>query len=137
MNVNGKNGSDHDDISDFELDLILRDEGDEPPAPSLRLINAVLADAAEVSAARAAAEAKPASTQPRPAGLFGRLSGLFAPLGGWQTATALTVCAFVGFAAGLSGGTDAASSLIFGETVALDFPSDTVTDYFDIALSEG
>ncbi|HET9068288.1 MAG TPA: hypothetical protein VFN28_06560 [Amaricoccus sp.] len=71
--------------------------GETPPQTAL--LSAILADAAEVHAARAAppAPALPAARKPR----FG--ARLLAPIGGWGGLAALGACAALGFWLGLAG----------------------------------
>jgi hypothetical protein len=66
----------------------------EAPEPSVALLSAILADAAEAGSAR---------RPPPPARV--RWRDAVAPaLGGWRGATALAACALVGFWLGLAGG---------------------------------
>lgn len=101
------------------------------PAPPRDLITAILADAGEVSAARATAPpvaaARAAARPPR--------RGLLASLGGWRVATALAAASVFGFWVGLTGTVDVSSRV--GWTAAADETGgDPVTEFFDLASAE-
>jgi hypothetical protein len=100
----------------------------EEPAPRSGLLNAIIADAAEVSAGRAAVPAR--RTAPAP-----RWQTLFAPVGGWPGLAALGVCAALGFWAGMSGSAGTEAAAWWTETTA-DL-GDPVADFFDLATVEG
>jgi hypothetical protein len=105
------------------------------PGPSMAFLNAVLADAASVAAARAA------SVQAVPARRRGRrldLAGWLRPLGGWVGATALAGCAALGFVAGALGtGAGLAEPFLAPEAASLDLASESVTLFFDLGAAEG
>jgi len=72
--------------------------------PRTALLSAILADAAEVHAARAtagSAPARPATATPVPRRRFG--AGVLSPIGGWGGLAALGACAALGFWLGLAG----------------------------------
>lgn len=109
------------------------------PQPGTDLLNAVLADAARVSAHRAeeAAARAPMRARTRPGGLGAFLQRGLAALGGWRAATALAVCTFVGFGVGLTGSVDLASELLWGTETSYSAADTGVTEFFDLALTEG
>jgi ferric-dicitrate binding protein FerR (iron transport regulator) len=113
-------------LRDDDLEAFFAAARAENPAPRTALLSAILADAAEVQAARAPRASLPVPPQ-RPAGWrFGRL---FAPLGG---VAALAACAALGFWIGLAGSlTLDGATLTAGET-----PAYGVDAFFDYASLE-
>lgn len=102
------------------------------PEPSLRLLSAILADAGEVAAARAAPPAQAARRAPP-------RRGLFAALGGWRVATALVAASIVGFSVGLSGAVDLSGGTGWTTattTAAAESQDDPVAGFFDLASAE-
>ncbi len=77
----------------------------EAPEPSQALMARILGDAAEVSAVQAAAVAEPPPVAEKP----GFLTRFFGDIG-WRPAGAMTACLAIGFAVGLSGTPDSAST---------------------------
>jgi hypothetical protein len=95
----------------------------EDTTPRVALVDAVLADAADVSAARA----RPAPAPRRPRWRFP------APVG-WRGATALAACVVAGFVIGLlGGGDDLGTAAVWGEATAVD----PVAGFFDLDAAEG
>ena len=94
------------------------------PEPPLPLLTAILADAADIAAARRPAPPAPA----RP-----RWRGAVPPvLGGWRGAGALAACAALGFWLGLAGGVT-----LDGTTLATaDDGADPVEALFELAAVE-
>jgi hypothetical protein len=103
----------------------------ETPAPRVELLNAVLADAAEVSAARAKpAEARgarglaagpfPGTGKGMSPGMASGIAGFLRGLGGWRAATALGLCAAAGFGAGITGWSGLAGDYVWGESTTYD-----------------
>jgi hypothetical protein len=100
-----------------------------PPVPSRDLLSAILADAGEVSAARAAVAPPAPRSAPEPR------RGLFAAFGGWRVATALAAASVIGFTIGLSGAVDVTGRV--GLTAATaDSQGDPVAGFFDLASAE-
>jgi hypothetical protein len=99
----------------------------EDVVPRITLLNAILADAAAVSAER-----RPVPAPARPERRF-RLRALLEPIGGWRGAAALGLCAALGFWLGLS------EIAIDGATVWAGAPdtTDPVAAFFDLAAAEG
>jgi hypothetical protein len=96
-----------------------------PPEPSVALLSAILADAAEAAAPRP-------SPAPRPP-VRARWR---AALGGWGGATALAACAMLGFWIGLAGGvTIDGATLQAGAVTAAD-ADDPVEAFFALAAVE-
>ena len=103
------------------------------PGPSTALLNKVIADAAEVAAARAPRPAPAAQRR----GIGQRLRAAFAPVGGWPGLAALGTCAAIGFWAGLAGvGWLDAGDLSIDASTA-EASADPVADFFDLAAVEG
>ncbi len=103
----------------------------ESPEPPTRLLNAMLADAADVSAAR---RAHPASMSP-PAP---RRRHPFEPIGGWRGLAALGACAAFGFWIGIAGGITVEGGTVWagsGTTVS-ETATDPVGEFFDLASAE-
>ena len=100
----------------------------EAPAPRTALLSAILADAAEVHAAR---EAAPAPWPPLPA----RRVRFLAPIGGWRGLAALGACAALGFWLGLAG-----NLTLDGATLTTAATSESAADgvdaFFDFASLE-
>jgi hypothetical protein len=94
--------------------------------PPTGLLDAVLADAAEVAAARA----RPARPRRR---RWSGAGGFLAPIGGWGAAAALGACVALGFGAGLLGGGDAGAAALWDAGA----PADPVEAFFDLAAAEG
>jgi hypothetical protein len=94
-----------------------------PPEPPLRLLSAILADAAE---ARAPA---PATSAAGP-----RWRGLPA-LGGWRAATALAACAVLGFWLGLAGGVTIDGTTLQAGSFAAD-GGDPIETFLELAAAE-
>lgn len=108
----------------------------EAPVTRLELMNTILADAAGVSAQRAAAAPEDSRAAPKPQDLGARLAGLFAGLGGWRVVAALILCAAIGFSAGLSGSVSLSND--YGlYTASYDDTTTSVTALYDLALAEG
>jgi hypothetical protein len=106
----------------------------ETPAPRTELLTAILAEAADAAARRRRASAP---QRPRPR-WRPRLPGGFRALGGWPAAAALGACTALGFMAGISGGSDTASTLIWGEQASSEYSADAAaTEVIDLALQEG
>ena len=84
---------------DAMLDSFFAAARADTPAPRAALLSAILADAAEMHAARAAAP--PAARIPPP--FHSRLAGLLSPIGGWRGLGALGACAGLGFWLGAAG----------------------------------
>ena len=102
----------------------------ETPDPSLALLSAILADAGEVSAARAATAARPAgAAPPRPA-----RRRLLAAFGGWRVAAAFTAAATVGFWVGLAGTVELSDAAPW--TTSAELQADPVAGFFDLASAE-
>ncbi len=99
----------------------------EEEAPRTGLLSAILADAAEVHAARTAIPA------PAPRGGWG--PRLLAPIGGWGGLAALGACAAVGFWLGIAGNLS-----IDGTTLTAGAASESSADgvgaFFDLASLE-
>ncbi len=104
---------------------------DTPPL-DIRLVNAVLADAAEQTALRI-----PRTDTSRTRESRFSVRTVFAAFGGWPTAAALTLCGMIGFIAGISGGGDIAQSYYWGETASVDSAPDALLDFIDTSLAEG
>jgi hypothetical protein len=95
----------------------------EDTAPRTALINAILADAADVS-----------STRARPAPVPQRHRWRFPAPVGWRGATALAACVVAGFVIGLlGGGDDLGTAAVWGEATAVD----PVAGFFDLDAAEG
>jgi hypothetical protein len=106
----------------------------EPPPP-VALLSAILADAGEVSAARAErAHPAPAPVAPRRWHAV-----LIDPVGGWRGVAALGACAVVGFWLGLVGTVsidDTGLQTGTGAVVAEDEETGLVADFYDLASVE-
>ena len=87
-----------------------------PPPPGAGLMTRILADAADVSVARA----------PRP----GRTAVL-----GWPAAAALGFCAAIGLAAGLLGGAETGSTALW-EAASATEPEGEILAFYDLASLE-
>ncbi len=126
-----------DRIPDAELEVFFAAARRVPPAdPDIGLMNRILADAADVTAARR--ETLPPT--PRAAdrtGIFARLRGVFAPLGGLPTAAALGFCAALGLTAGLLGGADASSAVLWEVVETDDEPLAAVLAFYELEIPEG
>jgi anti-sigma factor RsiW len=124
------------DSEDAALDAVFAAARAETPAPRTELLNAILADAADETARRRPVPAPPARRQPR--GWRPRSPGVFGALGGWPAAAALGACAAVGFVAGISGGSETAATLIWGEQASYDYSAGAAADeVIGLALQEG
>lgn len=104
--------------------------------PSAAFLSAVLADAAEVSAGRATAEAAGTAHEPPSAltatgGLWHALSAL---VGGWRGGAALTACALIGFLIGANGYGQLPTDAF--DTAANATVSDNVSGFYDLAALE-
>ncbi len=101
----------------------------EPP-PSLALLSAILADAADAGAARLPA--------PRPArrSAWRRLRGLAEPLGGWRGLAALGACAAIGFWVGVAGGVSIEGGSVWTGSTPAEASADPVGAFFDLASAE-
>jgi hypothetical protein len=99
------------------------------PAPPVALLNAILADAAAVSAERRQVTAPARAARSLP-----RLRAWLEPIGGWRGAAALGLCAALGFWVGLSGGVAIDGTTVWaGSTDG----TDPVAAFFDLAAAEG
>ena len=109
----------------------------EPP-PRPEFLSAILADAGEVAAARAALPAMPDGPQPamRP-GLMQRFCAGFAPLGGCRGAMALAGCAAAGFWLGASVSESVDTSGLWSNPAGIESMGDPVADFFDLASAAG
>lgn len=107
---------------------------DAPPAPDVALMNRILADAAQITAARVPAE-KPAP--PARDGLAARLRRLFAPLGGLPAAAALGVCAMLGLTTGMLGAADAGTAALWSLAQSDDEAAAAVLAFYDLESPEG
>ena len=113
-----------------------REEAMEPP--SAAFLNAVFADAAEVSAGRAARARAPAPASapvaaPAPSGPWRMLAGL---LGGWRGGAALTACALLGFVLGVSGSDRYSTRQIETSAASGVTAAEAVGDFYDLASAE-
>ena len=106
------------------------------PAPSRALFSAILADAGEVSAARAAStDAEPFAARPRPrAATRQPRRSLLAVLGGWKVATTLVAASAIGFWVGLSGTVELGGGTDL--TAMAEAQGDPVAGFFDLASAE-
>jgi hypothetical protein len=96
-----------------------------PPEPPLRLLSAILADAAEAGAPAPAAPAAPP-----------RWRTVLAPaLGGWRAATALAACALLGFWLGLAGGVTIDGTTLQAGSFAAD-GGDPIETFLELAAAE-
>jgi hypothetical protein len=95
--------------------------------PSAAFLSAVLADAADVSAAARRVSAEPRAPAPR----AGLRRGLANVLGGWRGGVALAACALAGFLIGVSGqariSTDTATYSLAGESAS------DIGEFYDLA----
>jgi hypothetical protein len=101
------------------------------PEPPARLLNAILADAAEVAHARQPAPA------PVPRPRWRRL-GRLEPIGGWGGLAALGACAAFGFWVGIAGGITVEDGTVWaGSASALsDNATDPVGEFLALAAVE-
>jgi hypothetical protein len=99
----------------------------EDAPPRVALLNAILADAAAVSAER-----QPAPAVARPGRRF-RLPALLEPIGGWRGVAALGLCAALGFWLGVSEVTIEGTTVWAGTADT----TDPVAAFFDLAAAEG
>ncbi len=108
-----------------------REEAMEPP--SAAFLNAVFADAAEISATRPAPAQSAPEPERAPGGAWRALGAL---LGGWRGGAALTACALAGFLLGASGSDRYSTGLL--ETAAANSVSaaDALNDFYDLASLE-
>jgi hypothetical protein len=97
-------------------------------APRTALLSAILADAAEVQAARAVPPA-PAPGRPR------RTARLLAPIGGWRGLAALGACAALGFWLGVAGDLSLDGATLT-TAAAAESADDGVDAFFDYASLE-
>lgn len=105
------------------------------PAPPRALLSAILADAGEVSAARAAQLAVSSEPPSRPRAAAARpRRGLLAALGGWQVAATLVAASAFGFWIGLSGTVELGGGA--GLTASAETQGDPVAGFFDLASAE-
>ncbi|TPE50245.1 hypothetical protein [Amaricoccus solimangrovi] len=95
--------------------------------PSAAFLSAVLADAAEVAAARA--EVAAPVSRPGAGSLWRALPAL---LGGWRGGAALTACALAGFLIGASGYSGLSTDL-GGAAETTASASDGVSGFYDLA----
>ena len=104
---------------------------DDDPAPPPALLNAILADAADVAAARADAVAPPARRG-------WRRPAFLAPIGGWGGLATLGACAVLGFWLGIAGNLalDGTSLTTSAATLASDDDAGGVDAFFDYASLE-
>ena len=91
-----------------------------PPEPPVRLLSAILADAAEAGAPLAA----PVAARWRAV-----------PALGWRGATALAACALLGFWLGLAGGVTIDGTTLQAGTVAAD-GGDPIETFLELAAME-
>ncbi|WP_205910832.1 hypothetical protein [Paroceanicella profunda] len=85
--------------ADDMLDALFAEARRAEPGPSEAFYARILADAAEVAAARAAPPRPVAAAAPGP-DLLARIAGLF---GGWRAVAGLAACAALGFWVGFAG----------------------------------
>jgi hypothetical protein len=104
------------------------------PEPPVALLDAVLADAADALTDRR--EETRLGVLPARTRLSDGLRGMLTVLGGWKAATAMALCAAIGFGVGVSGWS-AAESYVWGETMDYSDVVAMVTDVFDLALNDG
>ncbi len=123
---------------DLDLDAFFKAAKEQEPEVPMHFLEAVVADAAQVSTARMIA-------MPAPAGRKRwRLSELLEPIGGRIGAGALAACAVFGVSAGYAG-TSALESVPGLGTILSSYTSDVVDDYaygaslsvLDTVLTEG
>lgn len=101
--------------------------------PSTALLSAILADAAEIAAARTPAAAAP----PEPARASWWRPAFLAPIGGWGGLATLGACAVVGFWLGTAGNLALdGTSLTTAAAVASDADAQGVDAFFDYASLE-
>lgn len=121
---------------DAMLDALFARTRAEEPAPSTALLSAILGDAAEVSAGRAAVSA-PLPERAAPRRRFGIGAALEA-IGGWGGMTVLGTCAAVGFWFGTvdmnSYGLETGGLTQISQS---ETSVDQVTGFFDMASVEG
>jgi hypothetical protein len=98
-----------------------------PPEPPLRLLSAMLADAAEAGAPE---RAMPAAAR------AGWRRVLAPALGGWRAATALAACAVLGFWLGLAGGVTIDGTTLQAGTFAAADGGDPIETFFELAAAE-
>jgi hypothetical protein len=106
-------------------------QADAPELPT-RLLNAMLADAADVAAVRP----RPAPAAP-PTPWWRRIRP-FEPIGGWRGLAALGACAALGFWIGIAGGVTVEGGTVWagsGSTVS-EVATDPVGEFFDLASAE-
>lgn len=104
------------------------------PEPSVPLLNAILADAAEVAAETKAAAPPGLADRRRAAGMRSPRGGFLGIFGGWRAAAVLILCGAIGFTAGATGTVGLAGEILWGAE------TDTITDVtevFDLALAGG
>ncbi len=103
------------------------------PAPSQALLSAILADAGEATAARAAVPPdrtpSPRADRPKPR------RGFLAALGDWRVAGPLAAATLVGFWIGVAGTVDLGDRTAWTTTTA-DSDADPVAGFFDLASAE-
>jgi hypothetical protein len=101
----------------------------EEPVPRIALLNAILADAADVSAARWTTDIARAPDR------WTRLRALLEPVGGWRGAAALGLCAALGFWIGMSDEVAIEGTTVWAGAAA-EAGADPVTAFFDLAAAE-
>jgi hypothetical protein len=118
-----------DDADDAALERFFAAARIRTPEPPARLLDAILADAAETAATRAPA---PARRRWRP-----RLRPLD-PIGGWGGLAALGACASVGFWVGIAGNVVVEDGAVWAgaNTVAGEVAADPVAAFYDLAALE-